>query len=716
MITENKRYLKLLLGLVTLFVCIGVKAQNNPYKLNDEVYNYFVYVDNRITLDGTLQRCDTLYRLAHSKGDLKGECLAYYERTAYYCAKQDSANLLRAVDEAKAFCASTPYAQYYFGSWDNLINYYISRKEYEAALLQLNAYQQEAIRRNDQHGIAYSKILTGNIYYYSRHYRFALYKYKQALKYCKDTHYRGIAFLYEYISFAYYQLQEFDKAIECVQEAMDDPQSSDNYKTLSHHMALLYSCSKEQFNRQEATYWYQLAAKDVYTLEDQIEDVLFFQSIRDLYQARLNGTPWKNIYAVPDMTLPIYRVRNLLSAGDAKLSNLLKICQYESSNEYEAGHIILQYRTDKRQREQQAQRKDSIEKAKTTLALADAHLRQNQLLMLMQQQELELARKHLRNKQMEQDRKEQAAKTRKLKNKQELEAQQSTLREREEALQLRKQRVQIVFTAIFIFILIVCSIFVIVYTRARLKHLREENAKAHEADREKTLFYRTMSTEIRTPLNAILGFNEILNSEVANDLSDAEKKKIAGYIRANSELLTTLVNDVLDISKLESGTYKLYYSDFTLHSLIDAVTLTSGTDSEHHRIVVSIPDDEALYSDHQRLQQLLSILTAYAVRNSRGDIRLEYQRTADARIFRIRYAGKDEHTRRTTDEILKSHEQSQRDTLLDNNGNIRIAVLIARLFKGTLYTESTEQPNECVLCFKIPLKSICHPKKEEACA
>ncbi len=719
MMNDTNIYKKIRLGILALFVCTAATAQNNAYKLNDDVYNYFVYVDKQITLEGSPKRCDSLFALARSKGDLKGQCLAKYEKTAYYCARKDSVKLIRSVDEAKEFCAATPYQQYYFGSWDNLINYYISQRNFEAALVELNIYQKEALKKNDKHGTAYSMILTGNIYYYSHHYLYALYKYQQALKYCKETNYVGIASLHEYMSFTYYQLQEYDKAIASIEEVLKDPQTSDNYKTLSHHMALLYSCSKEKFNKEEATRWYNLASKDEYTLENQVEDYQFFESIKELYLARLNGVKWKNFSSIPDMMLPTYRVRNMLNLQKkdyaTALPDLIKINHYERANEREASYIILDYRTGKRQRELQEQRKDSIEQAKTTLALAEARLQQNKLLMQMEQQKLELSQRHLRNKKMEQTRKAQEAKTQKLKRRQELEAQRSNIREREEQIRLRKQRIQIAVAALLIFAIVVCSIFIIVYTRSRLKMLSMERKKAYEADREKTLFYRTMSTEIRTPLNAILGFNEILNSEVANELSDEEKKKIAGYIRANSELLTTMVNDVLDISKLESGTYKLYYSDFTVRSLADTVILTTGTDNDHHNIVLEEIEDETLHTDRQRLQQLLIILTSYACRNCRDNIYLSSSREEDGRTFRIRFTGKKEDMCKKVDELLKSNEKSQRDTLLDNNGNIRIAVLITRLFKGKLYTESTENTNECILCFKMPMEPV-EQIKEGACA
>ena len=74
--------------------------------------------------------------------------------------------------------------------------------------------------------------------------------------------------------------------------------------------------------------------------------------------------------------------------------------------------------------------------------------------------------------------------------------------------------------------------------------------KAEESNRLKTAFLANMSHEIRTPLNAIVGFSSVL---VSDDSSPAEKAQYCDIIQKNSDLLLHLINDILDISRMESG-------------------------------------------------------------------------------------------------------------------------------------------------------------------
>ena len=82
--------------------------------------------------------------------------------------------------------------------------------------------------------------------------------------------------------------------------------------------------------------------------------------------------------------------------------------------------------------------------------------------------------------------------------------------------------------------------------------------KAEESDKMKSAFLANMSHEIRTPLNAIVGFSNIIAEEEEVELSTEERKEFLGLINSNSELLLKLINDILDLSRIESG--KMYFS------------------------------------------------------------------------------------------------------------------------------------------------------------
>src|SRR5574344_1976116 len=96
------------------------------------------------------------------------------------------------------------------------------------------------------------------------------------------------------------------------------------------------------------------------------------------------------------------------------------------------------------------------------------------------------------------------------------------------------------------------------------KNLEIARDQAEEANRQKSAFISNMSHEVRTPLNAIVGFSDLLTTTT----DDAKKQSYIDIIHTNNNLLLSIVNDVLDLSKLESGTIELSYSKEDLNMVM----------------------------------------------------------------------------------------------------------------------------------------------------
>lgn len=144
--------------------------------------------------------------------------------------------------------------------------------------------------------------------------------------------------------------------------------------------------------------------------------------------------------------------------------------------------------------------------------------------------------------------------------------------------------------------------------------LIEARDRAETADRMKSTFLATMSHELRTPMNGILGFTEVL---LSGDLTDEQREQIE-IIDQSSGSLLTLINDILDLSQLEAGKFRLRKSAFDLRITVEnAVKLLRAKAQEKHLgLVVHIEPDVPLraYGDEDRLRQILLNLVGNAVK------------------------------------------------------------------------------------------------------
>ncbi|WP_299101586.1 ATP-binding protein [uncultured Winogradskyella sp.] len=148
--------------------------------------------------------------------------------------------------------------------------------------------------------------------------------------------------------------------------------------------------------------------------------------------------------------------------------------------------------------------------------------------------------------------------------------------------------------------------------------LEKEKMKAQSADLMKSAFLATMSHELRTPMNSIIGFTGILLKELAGPLNKEQKKQLSMVERSGQNLLR-LINDVLDISKIEAGKLNVSYEPFnylvSIHKTIDF--LKPQVDKKGLTIITQIEDkDIVIDSDERRIEQVLLNLISNAIKFS----------------------------------------------------------------------------------------------------
>mgnify|MGYP001829237340 FL=1 len=160
-----------------------------------------------------------------------------------------------------------------------------------------------------------------------------------------------------------------------------------------------------------------------------------------------------------------------------------------------------------------------------------------------------------------------------------------------------------------------------------LKRLQEEKEKAEQANREKTRFLANVSHEIRTPLNAVVGFSGVLERETDRE----EQAKLACGIRDASASLMSLVEGVLDFSRIEAGHVEINSEPLDLHGLVHSVAGMFSIQAEQSGIQC-VTDIEAALPQHvagdiDRLRQVLVNLMGNAVKfTTEGEVRLRVGR------------------------------------------------------------------------------------------
>ncbi|MFG0262416.1 MAG: sensor histidine kinase [Novipirellula sp. JB048] len=149
---------------------------------------------------------------------------------------------------------------------------------------------------------------------------------------------------------------------------------------------------------------------------------------------------------------------------------------------------------------------------------------------------------------------------------------------------------------------------------ARVDQLAHLNLQLYEANRLKSDFLANMSHELRTPLNSIIGFSEVLQG--IDSLND-KQRRYAGNIRKSGRLLLEMINDILDLAKVEAGKMEVRRTEFDLARLVSAQCDMIHALSEEKNISLSVEVPEQLpqaFQDQNKLGQILNNLLSNAIK------------------------------------------------------------------------------------------------------
>ena len=236
------------------------------------------------------------------------------------------------------------------------------------------------------------------------------------------------------------------------------------------------------------------------------------------------------------------------------------------------------------------------------------------------------------------------------------------------------------------------------------EELRAAKRQAEESNRLKSSFLSNMSHEIRTPLSAIVGFSELL----VNAETEDERTEYVHIIENNSDLLLQLVNDILDLSKIEAGTVEFTYTDFDLNKLMkeifDSTQLRLASMEKPVTLSYATGMEQCIiHSERNRLTQLITNLLTNAIKfTDNGSISFGYEHRDTQLYFYVKDTGCGIEKERQKDIFerfvkLNSHKQG-------TGLGLSICKSIAETLGGKIGVES-EVGKGSTFWFIIPYKS-----------
>ena len=238
--------------------------------------------------------------------------------------------------------------------------------------------------------------------------------------------------------------------------------------------------------------------------------------------------------------------------------------------------------------------------------------------------------------------------------------------------------------------------------------LREKNAALEEAERLKADFLANVSYQLRTPLNAMMGFAEILHQQYFGKMNERQMEYITNIIEAGQRLVS-LINDILDLSSIDAGHMKLYPSEINLHELMKHVAALTEEWARKQRLEISIRCDAGLsmIADERRVKQVLLNLISNAFNHSPhgGKITLSAERDDGFVVLGERDTGSGIPAAELARVFTPFDKISSRKAQRRGGAGLGLALVksIVELHGGSVAIDSKEGAGTLVSC-RLPLR------------
>ncbi len=279
-----------------------------------------------------------------------------------------------------------------------------------------------------------------------------------------------------------------------------------------------------------------------------------------------------------------------------------------------------------------------------------------------------------------------------------------------------KTRILDIYTAYVVYSFL--GAFILLYM---LNSYIREKKKAEESDQLKSAFLANMSHEIRTPMNSILGFSQLLNE----DITDQEKQTYSRIIRDNSKSLLRLMDDIIEISKIEAGQIEINLGEWNIHEVFEDLKtnskqMLSEQDKTHIEIsYFTSQNDLILITDLTQFKLIFTNLLTNAVKyTEEGSIRFGY--TVNKRFihFYVRDTGtgiKPENHEKIFERFIKLDEDQTNQTKLYGGTGIGLSISksLVELLGGKIWVKS-EYGHGSTFYFTLPNEQVTKGRSRKA--
>ena len=594
---------------LTLLLSLGLgtaslQAQNNPYKIKDNLYEYYTKVDFNRNNPLCITMADTLFKMSEEQGDKKAQCLAYSIPTYYALHQNDVETMKVYCDRLRKISKTNGYLQYYYQAYLQEATILIQNFKYEEAILLAQSAYKESQSDKYPYGVLTSLRILSKL-------AVRLANRDMQLKYCMEGIEYGKKHAPDQDQSQFYDmavnvldhLNKREEALALAEEGIRNAKQERNLQCLLRSKcSLLYALNRTE----EADQLYEKCLAYTNSINDP--QLICELSVRHYICHNMMDKAMEETMKIDDYITRLEQQSLIHKArGDYKmafqcLQNQMQISdsmrtEYTNANLSHLVAVQTHGELERRMKELE------LENVKNELAQTEWEKNQelanqeNAFIQLVNDSlVLERLRKMQRIVEMDRDSKE---------------LQHMRMNE--------KNRFYTIATTggtLLLVVVIAYATIILIRTRRHLKVMKQKNAelaeemqKAEESEKAKSAFIRNMSHEIRTPLNAIVGFIDIITKD-EESLTDKEKNDFRAIILHNTELLTKMVNDILFLSSIESGKRKVEIETLRCKDLCtDTMNLLEnirGNNISNVRTACTVNEDVTVTTDKEMLKAVLT--------------------------------------------------------------------------------------------------------------